>query len=103
MQYCTFALDESSKNLCTICAPFGNCRCNRLPMGVSMSPDVAQEIMEDLFRALEQADIYIDDVGVFDNSWSSHLLSLEQVLTMLQDNNFTVNPLKCEWGAQETD
>ena len=72
-------------------------------MGVSMSPDVAQEVMEDLFRASDQVDICIDDVGAFDNDWKSHLRSLEQVLTVLQDNNFTVNPLKCEWGAKETD
>ena len=103
MQYYTFELDESSKDLCTICTPFGNYKYNRLPMGIKQSPDIAQQIMEDLFRRFEEVSVYIDDIGVFSNSWEDHLSSLRNVLTVLQENHFTVNPLKCEWAVQETD
>ena len=102
MHYYTFELGEDSKNLCVICMLFGNYQYNRLPMGVSQSPDIAQEVMEDLFWSLSETDVYIDDVGVFNDSWEQHLQSLDKVLTILQDNNFTVNPLKCEWAVKET-
>jgi hypothetical protein len=52
---------------------------------------------------LEEANSYIDDVGVFNDEWHQHLVSLDKVLTRLQDSNFTVNPAKCELGVQETD
>ena len=73
-------------------------------MGIKQSPDIAQEIMESLLRGNLDTEVYIDDIGVFEQkSWDDHLNSLYRVLTVLQDNNFTVNPRKCEWAVQETD
>jgi hypothetical protein len=103
MHYYTFELDEESKKYCTTCTPFGNYQYNRLAMGINQSPDVAQEIMEDLFRHMDEVDNYIDDVGCFNDEWQSHLLSLDKTLKILQDNNFTVNSFKCEWAVEESD
>jgi hypothetical protein len=72
-------------------------------MRVKQSPDVAQQIMEELLRPFSEVDVYIDNIGIFSNSWEEHLQSLNKILKILQDNNFTVNPLKCEWAVQETD
>ena len=45
----------------------------------------------------------MDDVGAFTKgSFDEHLVLLEKVLTKLEENNFTVNPSKCEWAVQET-
>jgi transposase InsO family protein len=103
LHYYTFELDDESKDLCSICTPFGNYRYRKMVMGLSFSPDTAQEIMESIFRDEEDVDNYIDDVGVFSLSWDDHVRTLERVLKKLQDNNFIVNPLKCEWGVRETD
>ena len=103
MQYYTFELTERAKDLCVIVTPFGKFRYNVAPMGVKQSPDFAQEIMETVLQDEEDVEIYLDDIGIWGKS-RQHIEAVEsRVLTKLENNGFTVNPLKCEWRVQETD
>ena len=102
MQFYCFMLDEQSQNYCVIVTPFGNYKYLHLPIGIKQSPDIAQEIMEDTLRDIDGIEVYIDDIGIFSNNWSSHITTMHQVLKRLQDNGFTIDPLKCKWAVQET-
>lgn len=104
MCFHTFLLDEESSNLCVVNTPFGKYRYKRLPMGIKQSPDYCQEIMEDVLRDFRDfLDVYMDDIGVFSNSWTEHIEHLRVVLHRLQEKGFAITPHKCEWAVQETD
>ena len=73
MQYYTFELDEESSNLCTIATPFGLYRYKRLPMGISCSPDISQEITETVLFGIDGVESYLDDISLFSNTWEEHM------------------------------
>ena len=103
MQYYTFVLDDESKELCTIATPFGLYKYNRLPMGISQSPDIAQEVMENVLRDIDDIEVYIDDIAVFSSDFDQHLAVIRKILTRLRDKGFIANPRKCEWCIEQTD
>ena len=72
-------------------------------MGICCAPDMCQEIRENIFTDIPETECFIDNIGAYGESWKEHLKVLRKVLTKLQDNVFTVNPLKCEWTVKETD
>jgi hypothetical protein len=52
---------------------------------------------------INDAKVYIDDVGAFSYNGEHHVNLLATILWQLPENGFTINPLKCEWDANETD
>ena len=68
--------------------------------GIRVATDIAQEIMEDLLRELEDDEVYIDDIRAFSMTWEDHIALLDKTLEILENNGLSVNPLKCEWGVQ---
>ena len=102
MQFYCFELDKASAEICTIITPYRKYQYQRLPMGVKISPDIAQSIMEDIFKDLN-VEVYIDDIGYWSNdSFKEHMKVVEQILHRLALNRLKCNPLKCAWAVKES-
>ena len=72
-------------------------------MELECSPDIAQSIMEIVLASIDDADVYIDDVGAFSPDWDQHVKLLGNTLYSLWENGFTINLFKYEWAIKETD
>ena len=58
--------------------------------------------MEEVLRDIAETECYIDDIDIFSMSWKQYLATVDEVLRRLEENGFTINPLKCEWAVKET-
>ena len=96
MGYCHMLLTPFSSRLCTIVLPWGKYEYLRLPMGLSISPDIFQEKMSELMAGLEFARAYLDDLLILstETGFEKHLEKLEQVLTRLQAAGLRINATK---------
>merc|ERR1711884_696086 len=95
MFYC-FMLDEESQKICVISLEDGNYAYTRLPMGVKISPDVAQAHMTEILQGIKCA-VYMDDVGIWTNgTFEKHLEVVKKVLQRFQQYNLKCKPLKCD-------
>jgi hypothetical protein len=65
-------------------------------MGLKCSPDIAQAAMENLLSDIEDANVYINDVGAVSNNWDHHVKLIVTILRRLRENGFIINPLKCK-------
>ena len=81
-----FELDKESQELCTLATPFGMYKYARLPMGLKCSPDFVQAAMEKVLCDIEDADVYIDDIGNISMNWEDHIKLLKEVFHRLREN-----------------
>lgn len=104
MGYYHFRLDDKTSDLSTFMLPFGLYKYRRLPMGLSISPDIFQERMAKLFGDLPWVKVYIDDLLIFsDGSYKDHMRKVDKVLERLKSKNLAVNALKSFWAVREVD
>jgi transposase InsO family protein len=102
MGYYHIPLDRYSQRLCTTILPWGKYQYERLPMGITNSPDIFQSIMMEVLGDLDYARTYIDDILITSSgSFDDHLAKLNVVLTRLEDTGFRANVRKCYFAEEK--
>ena len=104
MGYYHFRLDDKLCDMSTFMLPFGLFKYRRLPMGLSVSPDIFQERMAKLFADVPYIKVYLDNLLIFSNgTYEDHLAKVKLALDRLKSKNLAVNALKSFWAVEEVD
>lgn len=92
-------IEENSKKFTAFSTANGHYEFNRLPFGLSISPNSFQRMMTIALSGLppECAFLYIDDIIVIGCSVKHHLQNLENVFKKLQHFNLKLNLDKCNF------
>ena len=104
MGYYNIKLSDDASKLCTITTPFGKYEYLRLPMGISIAPDIFQDRICQLFEDLETVKAYMDDLLVVTRgTYEEHLGELEIVMKRLAKTGLKCKIDKCLFGQPEID
>ena len=68
------------------------------PMGLIGCVASFQRLMEKIMDKLANVIVYIDDLLIHSKSHENHLVTLDEVLQRLTDNNMKINLVKCHFG-----
>ncbi|CAF1505539.1 unnamed protein product [Rotaria sordida] len=97
-------IEEEDRHKTAFITPEGLYEWNVLAQGLKNSPPSFQRVMADILSPCRQfALVYIDDIVVYSRSFEEHLKHIHQVLSILSQHNFQLNPSKCSIFRQQID
>ena len=76
-----------------------------MPFGLTNAPFTFQSLMNSIFHSYLRKFIlvFFDDILVYSESWSNHLIHLQLVFDVLSQHELFVKSSKCEFGAEQVD
>ena len=78
--------------------PDGHYEFIRMPFDLMNASATLVKCLKDILVGIENVSTYTDDIIIHTKTWESHLETLNQVLTRINDANMTVKPSKCTFG-----
>ncbi|XP_078237011.1 uncharacterized protein LOC144584564 [Pogona vitticeps] len=100
--YWQLRIDPRDQEKTAFCSPFGLYEFRVLSFGLRNAPATFQRLMDQTLVGLSDFTVaYIDDIGIFSNTWEDHLIHLELVLQRLSAAGLTVKASKCQLGSPE--
>ncbi|KAF6034356.1 hypothetical protein EB796_007337 [Bugula neritina] len=91
-------LSPKAKMLTTFLSPFGRFAFNRLPFGLSSSPELYCKIVSQVLEGLDGVVCHMDDVCIWGKSQEEHDSRVRAVLRRMVDAGMTLNVEKCKFS-----
>ncbi|XP_064475325.1 uncharacterized protein LOC135389189 [Ornithodoros turicata] len=99
--YQQLRVDDATAEALTITTLKGLFKVKRLPFGVSVSPLVFQQFMDQLLMGLDGVVVYLDDILISAATMEEHSGRLTAVLQRLRQAGLKAKRGKCIFGVQE--
>ncbi|GAB1606983.1 hypothetical protein Ahia01_000981000 [Argonauta hians] len=90
-------LSPQSSRLTTFITPFGRYAFNRVPMGISLGPEVFQRKMQEMLVGLDGCEAIMDDTIVYGRTEQEHDARLKDVLARIRKSGLKLNKAKCHF------
>lgn len=94
-------LAEDSQKLTTFMTPFGRFCFQRVPMGISLGPEVFQHKMKETLKGLDGCETIMDDTIVYGRTMQEHDRRLDAVLERIEKSGLKLNKSKCHLRQKE--
>ena len=98
--YFEMAISSDSTRYTAFNRPFGTYKFLRLPMGLRLSPNSFQLLMDRILNHLtfESVLCYLDDICIASETFSEHVQKLHEVLSRFENSGLKLGPSKCRFG-----
>jgi hypothetical protein len=101
MGYYHLKLSPQLSEMSTFMLDIGCYKYLRLPMGLSVSVDIFQRLMNSLFADLQFVHTYLDDILIVsDGSYEDHMEKVAIVLERMAKNGLQINARKSYWAVK---
>ncbi|GJZ17015.1 reverse transcriptase domain-containing protein [Tanacetum coccineum] len=97
--YSQIPIDPKDQEKTTFTCPYGTFAYRRMPFGLCNAPGTFQRCMMAIFHDMieETMEVFMDDISVFGDSFSSCLTHLDKMLKRCEDTNLVLNWEKCHF------
>lgn len=97
--YWQISLDSDAAKKSAFVTPMGQYSFTVMPFGMVNAPASFVRLMNKVLKDCKEfADSFIDDIGIYSDTWEDHLVHLSSVLLALRNANLAARPSKCSFG-----
>lgn len=96
--YWQVPLTQRAREISAFVTPDGLFECNVMPFGMKNAPSTFTRMMNQITSDLDGCGAYIDDVIIYSDTWTDHVVRTKALFDKLSDANLTVNLKKSEIG-----
>lgn len=96
--YWQVPLTKRAQEVAAFVTPSGLYSYKVMPFGLRNAPATFQRLMNRVVNGLAGCAVYLDDLVVYSDSWSTHLQRVRALFDRLAEAKLTVNLAKCEFA-----